>query len=203
MKVELQCGDTITIPDGCKATIKDGSVVFEKEEKEEAKTQDFKDGDVLTSLFDNKVVFIFKEDELKQKENKNDYYVCHIYVSSSIGYTIEVPTKDSLSFCGHKDEVRLATDEEKQLLFDKMKKTGLKWNAEEKRVEKIRWRAKEGEEYFMIEADVKVKAYRDDNDEDDNTLYNALNYFHTEEQCKEAAKRVKETLKKYHEEIGE
>jgi hypothetical protein len=198
MKVELQCGDRITIPEGCKAIVKDGSVVFEKEE-----VQEFKDGDVLTSLFDNKIVFIFREDELKQKDNTNGYYVCHIYVSSSIGYTIEVPTKDSLSFCGHKDEVRLATDEEKQLLFDKMKKTGLKWNAEEKRVEKIRWRAKEGEEYFMIEADVKVKAYRDDNDEDDNTLYNALNYFHTEEQCKEAAKRVKETLKKYHEEIGE
>ena len=198
MEVKLQCGDRITIPEGCKAIVKDGSVVFEKEE-----VQEFKDGDVLTSLFDNKIVFIFREDELKQKDNTNGYYVCHIYVSSSIGYTIEVPTKDSLSFCGHKDEVRLATDEEKQLLFDKMKKTGLKWNAEEKRVEKIRWRAKEGEEYFMIEADVKVKAYRDDNDEDDNTLYNALNYFHTEEQCKEAAKRVKETLKKYHEEIGE
>lgn len=203
MKVELQCGDTITIPDGCKATIKDGSVVFEKEEKEEAKTQDFKDGDVLTSLFDNKVVFIFKEDESKQKYNKNDYYVCHIYVSSSIGYTIEVPTKDSLSFCGHKDEVRLATNKEKQFLFDKMKEQGLLWNAEEKRVEKIRWRAKEGEEYFMIEANFKVKAYRDDNGWDDDLLYNALNYFHTQEQAAEAAKRVKETLKKYHEEIGE
>lgn len=198
MEVKLQCGDRITIPEGCKAIVKDGSVVFEKEE-----VQEFKDGDVLTSLFDNKIVFIFREDELKQKDNTNGYYVCHIYVSSSIGYTIEVPTKDSLSFCGHKDEVRLATDEEKQLLFDKMKKTGLKWNAEEKRVEKIRWRAKEGEEYFMIEADVKVKAYRDDNDEDDNTFYNALNYFHTQDQAEEAAKRVKETLKKYHEEIGE
>lgn len=30
MKVELQCGDTITIPKGCKAIVKDGSVVFEK-----------------------------------------------------------------------------------------------------------------------------------------------------------------------------
>lgn len=74
--------------------------------------QEFKDGDVLTSLFDNKVVFIFKEDESKQKYNKNDYYVCHIYVSYSAGYVIEVPTKDSLSFCGHKDDVRLATNEE-------------------------------------------------------------------------------------------
>lgn len=48
MKVELQCGDSITIPEGCKAIVKDGSVVFEKEDKEEV--QEFKDGDVLVSV---------------------------------------------------------------------------------------------------------------------------------------------------------
>lgn len=203
MKVELQCGDTITIPDGCKATIKDGSVVFEKEEKEEAKTQDFKDGDVLTSLFDNKVVFIFKEDELKQKDNTNGYYVCHIYVSSSIGYTIEVPTEDSLSFCGHKDEVRLATNKEKQFLFDEMKKQGLKWNAEEKRVEKVRWRAKKGEEYRFMNTDFTTVCTTELGDDIDTNRHNAFNYFHTKEHTEEAARRVKETLRKYHEEIGE
>lgn len=203
MKVELQCGDTITIPDGCKATIKDGSVVFEKEEKEEAKTQDFKDGDVLTSLFDNKVVFIFKEDESKQKYNKNDYYVCNIYVSSSIGYTIEVPTKDSLSFCGHKDEVRLATNKEKQFLFNKMKENGLQWNAEEKRVEKIRWRADVGEEYYFINSSLDVLKIEECWSVLCGEHYLASNYFHTKEQAKEAAKRVRETLRKYHEEIGE
>lgn len=203
MEIKLQCGDTITIPDGCKAIIKDGSVVFEKEEKEEAKTQDFKDGDVLTSLFDNKVVFIFKEDESKQKDNTNGYYVCHIYVSSSIGYTIEVPTKDSLSFCGHKDEVRLATNKEKQFLFDKMKEQGLKWNAEEKRVEKIRWRAKKGENYYFFDANLLVRSIDDTYSTFDNELWNAFNHFRKEEQAEEAAKRVKETLRKYHEEIGE
>lgn len=203
MEIKLQCGDTITIPDGCKAIIKDGSVVFEKEEKEEAKTQDFKDGDVLTSLFDNKVVFIFKEDESKQKDNTNGYYVCHIYVSSSIGYTIEVPTKDSLSFCGHKDEVRLATNKEKQFLFDKMKEQGLKWNAEEKRVEKIRWRAKKGENYYFFDANLLVRSIDDTYSTFDNELWDAFNHFRKEEQAKEAAKRVKETLRKYHEEIGE
>ena len=203
MEIKLQCGDTITIPDGCKAIIKDGSVVFEKEEKEEAKTQDFKDGDVLTSLFDNKVVFIFKEDESKQKDNTNGYYVCHIYVSSSIGYTIEVPTKDSLSFCGHKDDVRLATNEEKQLLFDKMKEQGLRWNAEEKRVEKIRWRAKKGENYYFFDANLLVRSIDDTYSTFDNELWDAFNHFRKEEQAKEAAKRVKETLRKYHKEIGE
>lgn len=111
MKVELQSGDRITIPDGCKAQINGNEIIVEKEEKEEAKTQEFKDGDVLTALFDNKVVFIFKEDELKQKDNRNGYYVCH-----TADYVLDVHTKDSLLFCGYKEDVRLATDEEKQFL---------------------------------------------------------------------------------------
>ena len=198
MKVELKCGDTITIPEGCKAIVKDGSVVFEKEE-----VQEFKDGDVLTSVFNNKIVFIFKEDESKQKYNKNDYYVCHIYVSSSIGYTIEVPTKDSLSFCGHKDEVRLATNKEKQFLFDKMKEQGLLWNAGEKRVEKIRWRAKRREEYYFMNTDLTTVKSSELDDDVDTNRHAALNYFRTKEHTAEAARRVKEALRKYHEEIGE
>lgn len=194
MKVELQCGDTITIPEGCKATIKDGSVVFEKEEK----LQDFKDGDVLTLMSDNKVVFIFKEDELKQKDNKNGYYVCH-----TSDYVIDVSTKDSLFFCGYKKDVRLATDKEKQFLFNKMEEQGLQWNVEKKKVEKIRWRAKKGEAYYRLGFGDVVFREIDARTNTDNMFYNTLNYFHTEEQAKEVIKRRKETLRKYHEEIGE
>lgn len=39
MKVELQSGDTIAIPEGCKAVVKDGIVTIEKE------VQEFKDGE--------------------------------------------------------------------------------------------------------------------------------------------------------------
>ncbi|WP_455093528.1 hypothetical protein [Prevotella histicola] len=195
MKVELQCGDTITIPDGCKATIKDGSVVFEKEEKKE---REFKDGDVLTSRLDNKIVFIFREDELKQKDNTNGYYVC--YTADRI---IDVATKSSLLFCGFKKEVRLATENEKQFLFDKMKEKGLQWNAEAKRVENVRWRAKKDEPYYSMNPDLKVYKLIEDNYAYDNKRHDSLNYFRTQEQTEEAAKRVKETLRKYHEEIGE
>ena len=198
MKVELQCGDKITIPEGCKAQINGNEVVVEKEKKEEAKTQEFKDGDVLTSLFDNKVVFIFKEDELKQKDNKNGYYVCH-----TSDYVIDVPTKDSLFFCGYKEDVRLATDKEKQFLFNKMEEQCLRWNAEEKRVEKIRWRAKKDGDYYFIDVDLTVKSIDDTYSTFDNKLWDNFNYFRTKEQAEEAAKRVKETLRKYHEEIGE
>lgn len=194
MKVELQCGDIITIPEGCKVTIKDRSVVFEKEEK----LQDFKDGDVLTLMSDNKVVFIFKEDELKQKDNKNGYYVCH-----TSDYVIDVSTKDSLFFCGYKKDVRLATDKEKQFLFNKMEEQGLKWNAKEKRVEKIRWRAKKYEKYYFFDANLLVRSIDDTYSTFDNELWDALNSFRTKEYTAEAAKRVKEVLRKYHEEIGE
>lgn len=200
MKVKLKCGDSITIPEGCKAIVKGKSVVFEKEEQ---KDQEFKDGDVLTSLFDNKVVFIFREDESKQKYNKNGYYVCHIYVSHSTGYTIEVPTKDSLSFCGHKDDVRLATNEEKQFLFDKMKEQGLKWNAEEKRVETIRWRAKGKEIYYYVGSNMEVYTFSPSTSEDEEDDFKSYNYFRIKEQAEEAARRMKEVLFQYHEEMGE
>ena len=191
MKIELQCGDTITIPKGCKAVIKDGSVVFEKEQK-------FKDGDILTLLRNNKAVFIFREDEVKQKNNENDYYVGY-----TASYCIDVPTKGSPFFYGHKKDVRLATEEEKQFLFNKMKEKGLRWNAEEKKVEKIRWRAKKGEIYYRMGLGKWIFREIDERSDSDDRFYDTLNYFRTEKQVVEALKRRKEMLRKYHEEIGE
>ena len=192
MKVELQNGDRITIPEGCKAQINGNEVVIEKYENE------FKDGDVLTLLRNNKAVFIFREDELKQKNNENGYYVGY-----TASYCIDVPTKGSPLFYGHRNEVRLATEEEKQFLFDKMKEQGLRWNAKEKRVEKIRWRAKEGEDYYYITGRGHVVGEEEGGLPEDIERYEFGNYFRTREQAEEAAKRVKEVLHKYHEEIGE
>lgn len=177
MKIELQAGDTIAIPDGCKATVKDGSVVFEKE---------FEDGDVLCSAYSGTMV-IFKE---KEKDGSR-YFYSHYNTdrSSNKGW-------NSTAF-------RHATEEEKQLLFDKMKEQGLLWNAEEKKVEKIRWRAKKGEEYRFMNTDFTTVCTTELGDDIDMNRYVALNYFHTEEQTKEAASRVKETLRNYHEEIKE
>lgn len=203
MEITLKAGDSLNIPEGCKAIVKDNVVVFEKEKKEETKTQEFKDGDVLTSLFDSKVVFIFKEDESKQKDNRNGYYVCHTYVSCSTGYVIDVPTKESLSFCGYKDDVRLATEEEKKLLFDKMKEQGLKWNADEKRVENIRWRASSDERYYYINHFFECQSDIEESHIFDEDRWNVGNYFKNKEQAEEAIKRIKEVLYNYHEEIGE
>ena len=191
MKVELQCGDTITIPEGCKAIVKDGSVVFEKEEK----VQEFKDGDVLVLVVNGKRcnAFIYKSTD---KRGFHYYYV-------GLDVCNQISISESPSNRWSNNDLSYSTEEEKQLLFDKMKEQGLKWNAEEKRVEKIRWRAKKGENYYFFDAKLLVRSIDEAYSTFDNEVWDAFNHFRTKEQAAEAAKRVKETLRKYHEEIGE
>ena len=180
MKVELQCGDIITIPDGCKAIVKDGIVTIKK---------DFEDGDVLHSIYGD-LMLIYKE-SCSSECFSSHFNMKHNY---NTGW-------NTLYF-------RHATEEEKQLLFDKMKEQGLKWNAEEKRVEKIRWRAEEGKIYYYVNNEMYVSSTRSPKVGEclydyEGSSFLSYNYFRTIEQAKEAARRMKETLRKYHEEIGE
>lgn len=177
MEVKFNAGDKIAIPEGCKAIIKDESVVFEKE---------FKNGDVLCSAYSGTMV-IFKE---KEKDGSR-YFYSHYN------------TDRSSNKCWNSAAFRHATEEEKKQLFDKMKEQDLRWNAEEKRVEKLLWRADAGEEYYFINSSLKVIKIEECWSVLCSEHYSANNYFRTKEQAEEAAKRVKETLRNYHEEIGE
>lgn len=181
MEVKLKAGDSLNIPDGCKAVIKDNVVVFEKEEKEEVR--EFKDGDVLTSK--TGVVLIFKRDDGCGR------------------FTSHYNTANFLNNFWWKSHFRHATEEEKQTLFDKMKEQRLHWNAEKKCVEKLRWRAEYDEEYCYVGNQGIVIVDKEDGYCVDKIKHEFGNYFRTKEQAKEAAKRMKEVLRKYHEEIGE
>jgi hypothetical protein len=187
MEIKLQCGDTINIPECCKAIVKDGCVVIEK-------GQEFKDGDILVSVENGERynAFIYKSTD---KRGFHSYYV-------GLDVCGQLSISDSPSDRWCSSSLSYATEEEKQLLFDKMKEQGLRWNAEEKRVEHIRWRAKKGERYYSINLVMQSIRFVERGDICDNGLWNALVYFRTEEQAKEAVKRVKETLRQYHEEIG-
>ena len=185
MKVELQCGDTIAIPDGCKAIVKDGIVTIEKE---------FKDGDILVAVVNGKRrnAFIYKGSD---KDGFHSYYV-------GVDACKLLSISESPSCRWGISNLSYATEEEKQLLFDKMKEQGLQWNAEEKRVEKIRWRAEEGKVYYYINNQGILTVDKEYGDCVDKNRHEYGNYFCTRAQAEEAAKRVKETLRKYHEEIG-
>jgi hypothetical protein len=188
MKVELQIGDTIAIPEGCKAIVKDGSVVFEREQK-------FKDGDILVSFVNGERynAFIYKGTD---KYGFHSYYV-------GVDACKLLSISESPSCRWGLSKLSYATEEEKQLLFDKMKEQGLKWNSEERKVEKIRWRAKKDGGYHFVNTDLTICSTTELGDHIDVGHYDALNYFRTKKQAKEAAKRVKEVLRKYRKEIGE
>lgn len=187
MKVELQCGDKITIPEGCKAQINGNEVVVEKEEE----SKDFSRDDILVSL-SNEIILV----------DDYDFKGGHLYSFVHVDRSGQL-SKEPYFQWNEWHDWRLATDEEKQLLFDKMKEQGPRWNAEEKRVEKMRWRAKRHEDYYYVNVDLTAANTTETYSSFDNKLWNNLNYFRTKEQAEEAARRVKETLRKYHEEIGE
>ena len=184
MEVILNYGDKINIPDGCKAEIKDGVITIEKEEKE------FKRGDVIVSKIDEILLVITYDFD-------SNLLTSFVNIDAHGNLFNNPYQKWNVSH-----DWRLATDEEKQLLFDKMKEQGLRWNAEEKKIEKIRWRAAHGETYFTINLYVgySVESFVDYDEEDDNDFYNSFNYFKTEEDARKAAELVKATLKKFHEE---
>lgn len=185
MIVDFQCGDTITIPEGCKAIVKDGSVVFEKEE-----VQEFKRGDVIVSNIDEILLvttYDFDSNLLTSFVNIDAH-----------GNLFNKPYQKWNVY----HDWRIATDEEKQLLFAKMKEQGLRWNDEEKRVESRRWRAEDGKDYFRVGNQGNIMVSKEDGHCADLNRYEFGNYFCTSKQAEEAAKRMKEVLRKYHEEIG-
>ena len=188
MEVKLKAGDSLNIPEGCKVVIKDDVVVFEKE-------QEFKDGDILAHLnyLNYRCPFIYKGTD------KNGFH--KYYIGLDVLNCITLPNCTDARWGN--DTLLHATEEEKQLLFDKMKEQGLKWNAEEKRVEKVRWRASFDERYYYINHLLDCHSDIEDSHIFNKERWKMGNYFKNKEQTSEAAKRVKETLRNYHEEIGE
>lgn len=186
MEVILNCGDKINIPDGCKAEIKDGVITIEREVKE------FKDGDILTS--NTKDCVIIYRNRGRRIHPEAAYYHCY-----ATRERLRVADDDSDSFFGNVNSFHLATEKEKQFLFKKMAERRLWWNAEEKRVEKIRWRAKKSQSYFFIDNEINSTEKEESGNVIDDILWRKFNYFRTEEQAEEAAKLVKATLRKFYE----
>lgn len=80
----------------------------------------------------------------------------------------------------------LSTSEEKQRLIDALKSDGYQWNAEAKKIEKIRWRANKNETYYSV----NITPFYDECLDFDNDCYNAGNYFKTKEDAEKAKVKI-------------
>ena len=95
-----------------------------------------------------------------------------------------------------KKNIRPATEEEKQLLFDALAKKGKRWNAEEKRIEDLpRWRANLGDFYFYVNETLEVDNHAETKDCVDNSFYTSGNYFKTREAAEKVACQIREIFK--------
>lgn len=182
MKVELQSGDRITIPEGCKATINGNEVVIEK------KVLKFKRGDVIASHLG--------EILLVDTHNHDKHILTSFVNIDESGDLCNCPCKDWKETYNW----RMANAEEKQELFDRMKEQGLRWNAEEKKVEKIRWRAEMGGVYIFIDTKGLIAVACDYHDYTGDRRYNLGNYFRSYKQAEASVKVVREALYKFHDE---
>lgn len=180
MNIKLNAGDSVEIPKGCKVTVKDDVVIFEPKERV------FKKGDIIVSKV-NEILIV----DVHSFENR----ILRSFVNIKADGTL---FNSSYSLWNEHHAWRLATEEEKQLLFDKMKEQSLRWNAEEKRVEKIRWRAEYRCRYHLVTSCLKVGSDIDFRRTEDEERWEVGNYFQTGEEAEEAAKTLRETLCKFH-----
>ena len=90
---------------------------------------------------------------------------------------------------------RYATEEEKQRLFDALAKEGKRWNAEEKRIENVRWRAENRGTYYRVCMDTTVETLAECRDGVDKAMYEVGNYFKTREAAEKVASKIREIFK--------
>ena len=181
MELKLNSGDVITIPDDCKAVIKDNVITVEKEK------QEFNDGDFYTVKTPyGCLIFI-------HKSNKDDNRVYYYSISLS-GFRQHLYNSSCLV---PKDGISLSTKEEKQMLLDAMHADGKDWDADKKQVVEYRWKPNYRELYYHINysLDIQIDSLVWNGDALDEIFFSNGNCFKTIEEAKRYADKFVELLK--------
>lgn len=180
MELKLNSGDVITIPDDCKAVIKDKVITVEKS------VQEFKDGDfVFLNNVGCKFLIIYKN---KRWSHSVDYHA----VTYNEYHENQIVSYDDWCVC---DDARIATEEEKQLLLDALHADGKDWDADNKQIVDYKWEPKIGETCYYIDCFLDVVDDHWSDDRLDNLVRNSGNCFKTKEEAQKYADKFSEILK--------
>lgn len=181
MELKLNSGDTITIPDDCKAVIKDKIITVEKA------VQEFKDGDFVSlSNLGGKFLIIYKS----KRGFSDAYYHAATYNGYCENYVVSYN-----DWCVY-DDARIATEEEKQLLLYALHADGKDWDAVNKKIVEYRWQPKDGEDYYVINTLFKVLRFTWQSYSFDFDLLKSGNCFKTEEDAKAKADEIIKIINK-------
>ena len=210
MSTNVKSGDVINIPEGCKAVIEDGKVIFQTEFKDADYVP--KRGDVVVCTYHvpytnyNVTVTAICAG---YRDKKNDVYNCLVVYEHGgiIKRNKDIPVVKKHD--QYQSKIRLATDEEKEILFDKMREQRLYWDAKNYDVFLKRWRAENNGIYYFVNANLKVETAYDTCSSKDDYLFDIGNYFRDEYDAKSIAMMLREDTNKlkykllqYHDKLG-
>lgn len=98
--------------------------------------------------------------------------------------------------CYNSNHITLASESEKQELFNKLAEVGKRWNPETKKLEDIRWKPKDMEEYWYITEDLLVVRTRFSKINNADILrINSNNCYKIKEAAQKVADQIKEIFK--------
>lgn len=181
MELKLNSGDVITIPDGCKAVIKDKIITFEKA------VQEFNDGDFVYSI-NNVCEFVMIYNSKRECSCAN--YHASIYIGQYENHV-------SYNYWSVCYDARIATEEEKQILIDAMHADGKDWYADKKQIVDYKWKPNYREVYYHIDysLDIQINSLVWYGDALDEIYFSNGNCFKTKEEAQKYADKFFEILK--------
>lgn len=166
------------------AHVENGEIIVEVELKDRFQP---KDGDFCVSSLGN--VFIYCVKELLSSDL---YCGCYCVFCSEEGQIITCYTKLHTK----KDGCRYATPEEKDDFLKRLEtEERLRWNADTKKLEPIRWRAERNGIYWFIDPHGWGNRTVDIRSNYDNDMYEIGNYFRTPEAAQKVADQIKDIFK--------
>ena len=179
----------INVPEGCKVVSVETTnemvvVKFEKDEPE------FKENDIVyTEHVWYGRVSILKNSDFSKSSSNGDMFA-DTKVTMHVKTDFSLTKNENLCF----SFIRLATDSEKQLLFDKLKEKCLMFDGENI----VRWRAEPYQKYFYLSGDGRVSEVEQYLSNWDNNAYSIGNYFPTREIAEAFQKQYLELLINFH-----
>ena len=90
---------------------------------------------------------------------------------------------------------RPSTEEEKNLLIDKLAEIGKRWNEETRTIEDVKWRAGKSEPYYYIIGFDSIVGTTDERLACDENRYATNNYFKNREAAEKVAEQIREIFK--------
>lgn len=134
------------------------------------------------------VISIFPDKEVPNTSVNYFFDICKIDMDGNLFFEGEA--------CYNYGYVSPASESEKQELFKKLEKLGIRWNSETKKFEDIRWRAGQLCEYYSIDFNYTIKRYVESFSIEDFKRYTNGNYFRTPEAAQKVADQIKDIFKK-------